>query len=111
MNDDERVLADGSPITPDHREIDPKTGMQKGYVVLSEAERTKGFVRPVRNSYRHLKCGQVTTMGRALAEIYARDPGFYTGTFCATCDAHFPVGEGGEFVWSEHDRDGPKVGT
>jgi len=111
MND-ERVLTDGSPVASDHREIDPATGMQKGYVVLSEAERAKGFVRPVLASYRHLKCGQITTMGRALAETYARQPDFYTGTFCANCRAHFPVGESGEFVWYGVDgMDGPKVGT
>ena len=28
--------------------------MQKGYVVLSEAERAKGFVRPVRHTYTHV---------------------------------------------------------
>lgn len=48
------TLTDGSPVTPEHREIDPKTGMQKDYVVLSEEERAKGFVRLVRNSYRHV---------------------------------------------------------
>jgi len=75
------TLTDGSPVTPDHREIDPETGMQKGYVVLSAEERAKGFVRPVRQSYVHDKCGGVTTMGLALAETYARDPSFYSGTF------------------------------
>ena len=39
----ERTLTDGSPVTPGHREIDPRTGMQKGYVVLSESERAKGY--------------------------------------------------------------------
>ena len=39
---------------PDHREINPATGQQRGYVVLSEEERAKGFVRPVRFSYRHV---------------------------------------------------------
>lgn len=34
--------------------IDPKTGMHRDYWVLSEAERAKGFVRPVRDSYRHV---------------------------------------------------------
>jgi hypothetical protein len=102
-----RTLTDGSPITDDHREIDPTTGMQKAYVVLSAEERAKGFVRPVRRSYKHLKCGGVTTMGFALAETYARAPGFYSGTFCATCRDHFAVGENGEFVW----LDGSKVGT
>jgi hypothetical protein len=103
-----QTLTDGSPVTPDHREIDPTTGMQKAYVVLSAEERAKGFVRPVRRSYKHLKCGSVTTMGRALAETYARDPGFYSGTFCCNCGAHFDVGENGEFVWVD---DGSKVGT
>ncbi|MEN6535463.1 MAG: hypothetical protein ABFD89_17500 [Bryobacteraceae bacterium] len=150
-----RCLTNGSPVTGDHREIDPSTGQQKGYVVLTEAERAKGFVRPVRNSYTHVGarpkhptrdltpeeleryagqdymkfetypaggpttgrfwtardlasgCGTRTTMGQALAETYARDPSFYSGTFCCHCREHFPVGESGEFVWA----DGSKVGT
>jgi hypothetical protein len=104
----ETTLTDGSPVTPDHRQIDPKTGMQKGYVVLSLDERAKGFVRPVRHTYRHLKCGTLTTMGTALAQTYARDPYFYSGTFCCNCRAHFPVGEDGEFVWEGTDE---RVGT
>lgn len=103
-----RTLTDGSPVTPEHREIDPRTGLQKGYVVLADEERARGFVRPVRDSYRHLTCGGVTTMGRTLAETYARDPFFYSGTFCATCRAHFPVGPKGEFVWDGTEQ---KVGT
>lgn len=103
----QRTLTDGSPVTDDHREL-KSNGQQKGYVVLSEAERSKGFVRPVRASYKHLKCGGVTTMGLALAETYARDPHFYSGTFCCDCGSHFPVGEDGEFVWVGTDE---KVGT
>ena len=53
-NDPQINLTDGSPVTPEHLEIDPRTGMQKGYVVLSDAERAKGFVRPVRRSYIHV---------------------------------------------------------
>lgn len=102
------TLTDGSPVTPDHREIDPSTGMQKGYVVLSEEERSKGFVRPVRRSYVHDTCNHVTTMGLALAETYARDPYFYSGTYCATCRDHFPVGEQGQFTWLGTNQ---KVGT
>ena len=102
------TLTNGAPVTPDHREIDPNTGMQKDYVVLSEEERAKGFVRPVRRSYRHLACGVVTTMGLALAETYARDPAFYSGTFCAGCHSHYPVGHDGEFVWDGTEE---KVGT
>lgn len=102
------TLTDGSPVTPDHREIDPATGMQKAYVVLSAEERAKGFVRPVRQSYRHQTCGVVTTMGLALAETYARNPAFYSGTFCAGCGSHFPVGVDGQFVWDGTDE---KVGS
>lgn len=102
------TLTDGSSVTPDHRDINPETGMQKGYVVLSDEERAKGFIRPVRKSYVHLSCGGVTTMGLALAETYAREPGFYNGTYCAVCCTHFPVGEAGEFVWDGTDQ---KVGT
>lgn len=104
----ETTLTNGLPVTADHREIDPATGMQKGYVVLSAEERAKGFIRPVRCSYVHDKCGAVTTMGQALAETYARDPGFYSGTFCATCHAHFPVGPDGQFTWRGTKE---KVGT
>jgi hypothetical protein len=70
--------------------------MQKGYVVLSVEERAKGFVRLVRRSYKHNTCGAITTMGIALAETYARDPSFYSDTFCATCRMHFPLDQ---FVW------------
>lgn len=99
-----RTMTDGSPETTDHREIDPATGMQKGYVVLSPEERRKGFVRPVRTGYTHTKCGTVTTMGLALAETYARAPDFYQATMCVACRRHFPVAE---FVWS----DGAQVGS
>jgi hypothetical protein len=163
MSDERKVtLIDGSPVTPEHLQIDPATGMQKGYVVLSAEERAKGFIRPVRRSYRHVGiagpthplrdlteeeseryrdagyvkfenyppgyhgsatgrfwtqaqldsvgkgCGTVTTMGRALAETYAREPGFYGATFCATCRSHFPVGAAGEFTW---DGTTERVGT
>lgn len=109
MNESEHprvTLTDGSPVTPDHRELLP-SGQQKDYVVLSAEERAKGFVRPVRRTYIHTKCGTSTSMGLALAETYAREPAFYSGTFCVSCREHFPVGESGEFVW----EDGTKVGT
>ncbi len=106
MSDEPKTtLSDGSPVTPDHREIDPATGQQKGYVVLSEEERKKGFVRPVRRTYRHLPCGSNTTMGLAIAETYARDPKFYSGTFCYSCAKHFPLDQ---FVW---DGTNEKVGS
>ena len=33
--------------------IDPKTGQHGAYWILTEEERAKGFVRPVRRSYKH----------------------------------------------------------
>jgi hypothetical protein len=137
--------------------VDPNTGQHTAYWVLSEAERAKGLVRPVRRSYRHVGtrpkyptrdltdeelqrnagcsyvkfeeypkgesslvgrywtaaqldsgCGTMTTMSRAIAETYARDPKYYGSTFCCECRGHFPVGERGEFVWEGADE---KVGT
>jgi hypothetical protein len=58
-------------------------------------------------------CGTVTTMGRALAETYARDPNFYGATYCCGCGMHLPVGKHGEFVWvdqRDHDTE-ERVGT
>ena len=131
------------------------------YLVLSAAERAKGFVRPVRYSYVHVGtsgpvyqlrdltevekgqfspfnyvkyetypegkssvvgrfwtqeqldsigkgCGTLTTMGQALAETYARDPGFYGATYCCGCSMHRRVGADGEFVWEGTDE---RVGT
>lgn len=65
------------------------------------------FIRPVRRTYIHDKCGTATTMGRALAETYARDPHFYGATYCVGCGMHLPVGVNGEFHW----EDGTKVGS
>ena len=47
-------------------------------------------------------------MAQTIAETYARDPGFYSGTFCCACAAHFPIGANGEFVWHGSNE---KVGT
>lgn len=50
-------------------------------------------------------CGTETKMGLALCETYARDPKFYSHTFCVNCNRHLPVNE---FVWVE---DGAEVGS
>jgi hypothetical protein len=47
-------------------------------------------------------------MSQTLAETYARQPDFYSGTFCVCCGSHFPVGADGEFVWAGTQE---KVGT
>lgn len=92
-----RCLTDGSPETEDYREIDPATGQQKDHVVLTSEERARGFVRPVRKSYVHIACDGATTMGLPIAETYARDPKFYSKTFCVHCKGYFPVDE---FRWT-----------
>lgn len=97
---------------PDLRVIEqdgPHAGQQRSYLVLSDEERAKGFVRPVRTSYTHLLCGGVTTMGLALSETYARNPKFYSGTFCCHCGTHFDLGPpwNPAFLWP----DGEPVGS
>lgn len=71
------------------------------YLILSDEERAKGFIRPVRRSYVHTKCGTVTTMSLPLAETYARDPKFYGATYCVGCSKHLPVNE---FIWDGTDE-------
>lgn len=108
MTDQPRTtLSDGTQIYPGHTKL-RADGQQEGYIVLAEEERAKGFVRPVRRSYIHEKCGGLTTMGQTIAETYARDPFFYSGTFCVHCGSHFPVGPNGQFVWAGTNE---KVGT
>lgn len=152
------------PITTDPNDArlgwgsDSEPGPQKeAYLVLSDEERAKGFVRPLRLSYQHVGlspkyplrdltdeekeqyatwgyvkkevypesespltgkywtqtqldkmgkgCGTVTTMNRAIAETYARDPHFYGATYCVGCQMHLPLAE---FVWTD---DGTPVGS
>lgn len=73
----------------------------EAYLILSDEERAKGFIRPVRKTYVHKTCGTATTMAQLIAETYARDPGFYSGTYCVGCQKHLPVGE---FVWDGTDE-------
>lgn len=96
------------PNSPCLNKIKPD-GQQACYLVLSDEERAKGFVRPVRTSYVHAKCGTSTRMGLAIAETYARNPKFYDGTFCCHCGTHFPLvtEDGPQFHW----EDGSAVGS
>lgn len=83
-------------------------GQAKDHWVLTPEERAKGFVRPVRESYLHAKCGTITTMPRSIAETYAARPTFYGQTFCCGCNSYLPVGAAGDFTWKGTDE---KVGT
>lgn len=84
---------------PSHPDINVPTesGQNKAYLVLSEGERAKGFVRPYRDTYTHRTCGTTTKMNRQISETYARKPDFYGATFCCHCRDHFPVAE---FYWT-----------
>jgi hypothetical protein len=77
------------------------------YLVLSEDERAKGFVRPLYLAYLHHdpQCGGVTTIALPLCETYARQPSFYGATYCARCQMHRPVGAQGEFTWLDDSGD------
>lgn len=77
-------------------------GQNEAYIILSEEERAKGFVRPLRLSYIHNKCGTRTEMAEEIAATYARDPKFYGATFCMYCGTHLPVNE---FVWEGTDEE------
>jgi len=83
---------------------DEPVSQNEVYLVLSDEERAKGFIRPIRYSYIHKDCGSLTTMPQAIAETYAIAPGFYGSTYCATCRKHRPLSE---FHW----EDGQTVGS
>lgn len=96
-----KVTLSGKPADPDHihkgapQPIDPETGMHKDYWVLSAEERSKGFVRPVRRSYRHVgskpkyptrpltdeEKERYSKFGYVLFEIYPEDRLPVTGNF------------------------------
>lgn len=112
------ALVSGGRFTTDPN--DPRLGhgsdeeparLNEAYLVLSEEERAKGYVRPVRTAYVHSEllggCGAVTHMAQALAETYAAKPHFYGATYCVGCRRHRPVGENGEFFWLDTVMTGP----
>lgn len=52
----------GRPVDVVRSEQTEPTGQHKDYIVLCEEERAKGFVRPFRDSYRHVGqsvCGEI----------------------------------------------------
>lgn len=126
MNKEQAMCTtNGKPVDEVRANQTNETGQHDGYIVLCPDERAKGFIRPYRDAYKHVGrsqvlvsddgtefqgpvvggCGSVTTMGQALSETYARDPNFYTHTFCVNCNRHLPVAE---FVWT---ADGQQVGS
>lgn len=113
----ELVSGDPVPANASHTVL-KENGQQYDYVVLSPEERAKGFVKPLRHSYIHafpsevdrqVGCGVETRMGLSIAETYAREPKFYSGTFCVGCRTHFPLNQ---FIWvGGGDLDGEPMDT
>jgi len=99
-----------NPNDPDltHGSDTKPVDQARKYLVLTKAERKKGFIRPLRHTYIHDVCGTATIMSQSIAETYARNPSFYSATYCVTCRMHKPVGPDGEFTWAGTDI---KVGT
>lgn len=65
-------------------------GQFENHPTIDEGE----FQQQPRDTYVHVEgCGQSTTMARDLAESVARDPGYYSKTFCAGCNGYVPVEE------------------
>lgn len=95
-----------------HGSDEEEVSQNEVYLVLSDEELAKGFVRPIRTSYVHAKelggCGVVTRMNLTISETYACEPHFYGSTYCVGCRKHLPVGENGQFYW---DGTNEKVGT
>jgi hypothetical protein len=87
-----------NPGHPDlQRKIDESPVSQRDtYLVLSDEEIAKGFIKPVRRSYTHKTCGTVTTCAKKLAETLAADPSFYRGAYCVSCRKHRLLNE---FTW------------
>ena len=113
-----RTTSDGRPPHPGFENAsapspaDRVTGQNASYWVLSQEERAKGFVRPVRFEYWHERCGTITSMMRDIAETFARDPKFYGTTFCIQCRGQFATGRNGQFFWMDGDEvTNERVGT
>lgn len=66
---------------------------------------TQEEVDQIKHTGHYGGCGTLTKMSSSIAETYARNPKFYSGTFCCGCGKHFPVGE---FTW---EPDGSVVGS
>lgn len=92
--------ADPFYLGPAPQPPDPVTGKYLDYWVLPKEERARGFIRPLRDVYRHINCGVLTKIHLAIAETFARDPFFYAETYCSDCKGHFPLCE---FMWRGTD--------
>lgn len=64
-------------------------GQYENYPTIDEGE----FEQEPRTTYIHEECETRTKMSSDLMKSVARDPSYYTKTFCAGCGEHVPVEE------------------
>lgn len=67
-------------------------GQFENHPTIDEGE----FEQSVRHTYRHTECGGTTSMKSGIAKSIARDPEYYTATFCTSCGDYYPTDE---FEW------------
>jgi len=69
-------------------------GQYENYPTIDNGD----FEQPVRDEYVHEGCSSTTKMTGDLPESVARNPHYYTKTFCVGCGKHVPVSE---VYWKE----------
>ena len=86
-------------------QIKPPIIPQKTKDMITDTEKARGFVRPIRSVIVHKACGERNVLTDAVAEMYARDPKGNTNALCVACGNYFPVVE---FNWEGIEE---KVGS
>lgn len=72
-------------------------GQYENHPTIDEGD----FVQEVRKKYVHEECGSSTTMSSDIARSVARDPDYYSKTFCKSCGDYFDVDE---FHWAKDGK-------
>ena len=77
-----------------------KVSQEKTETELSDNERARGFVRPLRNTNKHPECGGITLMSDKIAENMAKKPNHYDEMYCIDCKTSAPLDK---FIWHGTD--------
>lgn len=89
MTDEENENDDQTPGEFDYGEK-LSDGQYENHPTIDEGE----FEQKIRDTYVHVDgCGASTTMKGDLPESVARDPSYYSKTFCTGCNDYVPVEE------------------
>ena len=111
-DEEQRTTTSGRPPEQENAgapaPIDPATGQHKDYWILSKEERAKGFVRPVRTSYRHVG----TAPKHPLRDLTDEEKELYAGEGFAKYE-EYPQSERpkmGKF-WAQGDLDNRGCGA